>query len=101
MDITHIAEQHLTASDTSLAAVVEALAEKDPASPIRIRLPLMLYDGDKYVAWKSEVWKIDVKDRAEAIEFKVALEIFFATVGRCGMPRTVAALLAEQEQPND
>lgn len=95
MNTTRMADQHASASDDSLAAVAATMKAKD--RPIRLRLPLQLWDGKQYIAWKQEVWKVEVADAAEAAALKAGLEQFFAALDTCGAAAVFTALQGVQD----
>lgn len=95
--VSHVAEEAETASDQSLSIVARAM--KETGGAVRIRVPLQLWDGKQYVAWRQQIWKIDVRDVREAKDVQAALEKFFELVYSRG-PRTVREALIELDAHN-
>lgn len=81
--------------DRSLERV--ATIARDKGLPLRMRIAISLWDWDQYVAWKGQTWKAEVKDQAEAIELKEALEEFFDLMARVG-PAETRRMIAEAMQ---
>ncbi len=103
MNTTRMTDQHASASDDSLAAVAAAMKAKD--RPIRLRLPLQLWNGKQYGSWKQEAWRVEVKDVEEAKRLRAVLEELFTLLGReGGVEQAFTALehqliLANEPQP--
>lgn len=99
MEISHLGDEHANSSEASLAEVADFMGKA--GRPIRLRLPIQLWNGKVYVAWKQEVWKVEVTDVAEAKRLRGVLEMFFTAVHRGGLESMEAYLhdlLASQTQ---
>lgn len=94
--ITHVAEDARTASEDSLQKVAAICTAK--GTPIRMRLPIQLWDGTQYLSWRGEIWKVEAADADEAREIREALTEFFDQLGRRGA-RGVSELLKGTTQP--
>lgn len=95
IDVTHVAEDARTASEDSLQKVAATCATK--GTPIRMRLPIQLWDGNQYLSWRGEIWKVEAADADEAREIREALTEFFDQLGRRGASG-VRELLKREDQ---
>lgn len=78
VDVTHVAEENAKGPDESLHRVAEIMAGK--SAPIRMRINIQLWDGQDYVSWKGQTWKLEVANAEEAKQVQQALESFFDLV---------------------
>lgn len=88
--IVHVAEEAASASNESLERVAAICLAKN--ANIRMRLPIQLWDGEQYVSWKGEIWKVEANDAEEAQEIRSALEVFFSKLGQLGAAAMIEKL---------
>lgn len=75
--VIHVADDQANGPEESLQRIA-AISSANKA-PIRMRVAVQLWDAgqSQYVAWRGQIWKVEVVDVSEAKKTQQALELFF------------------------
>lgn len=92
--VIHVADDQANGPEESLQRIA-AIAAANKA-PIRMRVAVQLWDADasQYVAWRGQIWKVEVVDTSEAKKTQQALELFFDLFAMLGAEK-LEALMAD------
>lgn len=92
LSVIHVAEDAATASESSLEQVAKKCEAK--GNPIRMRLPIQLWDGAQYVSYRGQIWKVEAADSNEVRKVTEALGLFFDLLAKGGVDAMIAGLKA-------
>ena len=76
--------------DQSLGKIAEEA--KARGSMLRLRLSLQLWNWGQYISWRGQSWRVEVKDREEALLVAEAVNLTFDLLARVGAEAAVAWL---------
>jgi hypothetical protein len=78
------------AADDSLKRALEAV-DVAGVKP-RLRVAVAVWNGQQYLAWRGQSWRLDVDGEKGAKDVKEALELFFDSVALVGAVETARKL---------
>ena len=76
--------------DQSLGKIAEEA--KARGSMLRLRLSLQLWNWGQYISWRGQSWRVEVKDREEALLVAESVNLTFDLLARVGAEAAVAWL---------